>query len=100
MDAVADAREPWTEQVMSDERVLGAVPEGAARALLADALARIDAAAAHATSVEELDAAVGAIRRWSATWPTPPRPPTIPSPGSWRRALAALRPPPRRHPGG
>ncbi len=62
-DAIADARERWAEQLMSDERLLGAVPEEAARLLLDIGLCRLDAAAARATSVAELDAAAGAILR-------------------------------------
>lgn len=59
---IADARDRWAEQLGSDERVLGAVPEEAAGLLLAHGLARLDAAAAVAGSVEDLDAAAESIR--------------------------------------
>lgn len=62
-DAIADARERWAEQFMSDERLLGAVPEEAARLLLDVGLCRLDAAAARAANVAELDAAASAILR-------------------------------------
>jgi hypothetical protein len=62
-DAIADARDRWAEQFMSDERLLGAVPEEAARLLLDVGLCRLDAAAARAADVAELDAAAGAILR-------------------------------------
>lgn len=62
-DAIADARERWAEQFMSDERLLGAVPEEAARLLLDAGLCRLDAAARRSASVAELDAAAGAILR-------------------------------------
>jgi hypothetical protein len=62
-DAIADARERWAEQFMSDERLLGAVPEEAARLLLDAGLCRLDAAARRAASVADLDAAAGAILR-------------------------------------
>lgn len=62
-DAVADARERWAEQLMSDERLLGAVPEEAARLLLDAGLCRLDAAARRVASVAALDAAAAAILR-------------------------------------
>lgn len=62
-DAIADARERWAEQFMSDERLLGAVPEEAARLLLDAGLCRLDAAAARAASVAELDGVASTILR-------------------------------------
>lgn len=99
-DAIADARERWAEQFMSDERLLGAVPEEAARLLLDAGLRRLDAAARCAANVAELDAAAGTILRdlrrlatwaetsadpvafvrtalrdgWCTIWPTGPQP--------------------------
>ena len=61
-DSVADARERWAEQLMSDEHVLGAVPEEAARLLLDYALARLDDAAARATTTDSLDTETEAIQ--------------------------------------
>ena len=64
-DRVADARERWAEQLMSDEHVLGAVPEQAARLLLDHTLARLDDAAANSATTEALDAEAEAIRAQS-----------------------------------
>jgi hypothetical protein len=63
MADIAEARERWAEQFMSDEHVLGLLPEEAARLLLDAAIARLDAAAVDARAVETLNAAANAIRR-------------------------------------
>ena len=48
---------------MSDEHILGALPEDAAQALLDRALGRLDAAAAEATDLESFAAAAESIRQ-------------------------------------
>lgn len=60
-------RERQAEQLLSDERLLGAAPEDAVRVVLDDALARLDQAAARATSEAELDAAFQGIRAEART---------------------------------
>lgn len=62
MDDRADARERWAEQLMSDERLLGVLPEDAARLVLDHALARLDHAAERAASAADVTAAAEAIR--------------------------------------
>jgi hypothetical protein len=68
-DSLEPVRERLAEQIMSDERLLGVLPENAARLVLDHALARLDDAAARAASVEELEAEAAAIRAdaWSVT---------------------------------
>lgn len=61
-DDMAAARERLAEQLMSDERVLGALPEDLTRLVLDHALKRLDAAAASARSESEFAAAGEAIR--------------------------------------
>jgi hypothetical protein len=62
MDDIATARERWAEQFMSDERLLGDLPDEAARLLLDHILTRLDAAASQSTSVEMLDTAAESLR--------------------------------------
>ena len=61
-DAIAGVRERWAEQIMSDEHLLGMLPEDAARLLLDHALHHLDEAATQAGSVEALDEAAASIR--------------------------------------
>jgi hypothetical protein len=65
--AVAAAHERMAEQLMSDERILGALPEDSAGVLLDWALARLDDAADTADSVDAFAAAADAIRREART---------------------------------
>ncbi len=58
----AGARERWAEQIMSDERLLGALPEDAAGILLDRTLDRLDQAANGATTGQALDVAAETIR--------------------------------------
>jgi hypothetical protein len=60
--SIEDARERLVEQLMSDERLLGALPEDAARILLDRAIARLDDAAARAGDAAEFASAAEAIR--------------------------------------
>jgi hypothetical protein len=60
---IASAHKQLAEQLMSDERLLGALPEDAAGVLLDWALARLDAASAAADDVNAFTAAAAAIRR-------------------------------------
>jgi hypothetical protein len=62
-DTIDAAHVRMAEQLMSDERVLGTLPEDAAGVLLDWALARLDAAAAAAADVNAFAAAADAIRR-------------------------------------
>jgi hypothetical protein len=68
-NAIESARERLAEQIMSDERLLGTLPEAATELVLDHALARLDDAAARAVSVEALEAEAEAIRAdaWSVT---------------------------------
>jgi hypothetical protein len=68
-NAIESMRERLAEQIMSDERLLGTLPENATQLVLDHALARLDGAAARAASVEELEAEATAIRAdaWSVT---------------------------------
>lgn len=62
-DTIASAHRRLAEQLMSDERVLGALPEEAANVLLTWALARLDAAAEEATDAAAFLAAAESIRQ-------------------------------------
>ena len=62
MDEIAAARARWTEQFMSDEQLLGDLPDDAARLLLDHTLARLDAAASQAAAVAALDMAAESLR--------------------------------------
>lgn len=61
-NSIESARERLAEQIMSDERLLGALPETATQLVLDYALARLDAAATRAASVDELETEATAIR--------------------------------------
>jgi hypothetical protein len=61
-EPIREARERMAEQLQSDERLLGVLPEAATELVLDHALARLDAAAAHAPDVDGLSAAFDEIR--------------------------------------
>jgi hypothetical protein len=61
-DEIADLRDRLVEQLSSDERLLGTLPEEASRLVLNDAISRLDAAAAGAASSEALSARADVIR--------------------------------------
>ena len=60
--AIADAHRRVVEQVMGDERLLGALPEEAAGRLLDWAVGRLDAAAARAPNAETFYAEADGVR--------------------------------------
>ena len=62
-NAIDAAHERMAEQLMSDERIVGVLPEDAAGVLLDWALARLDTAAAAAVDVNAFAAAADAIRQ-------------------------------------
>ncbi len=62
-DAIQAARGRLAEQLLSDERILGAVPEDAARLLLDRALAALDAAVTAAPDTGTFTQTAEAIRR-------------------------------------
>jgi hypothetical protein len=89
-DAIEDMHQRLAEQIMSDERLLGVLPEEATRRVLDHALARLDAAAARAVSVEALEATAAAIR--TAAWHIVEQAAAAPDPEEQVRALLAAAP--------
>lgn len=61
-DEIAAAHRRLVEQVMSDERLLGLLPDNLSTILLNRTIARLDAAAVTATSAAELEAKADTIR--------------------------------------